>query len=624
VRIRFGCRKIMIFKRYFFLIIVAIAWCDSLRAVAISHSFTAENGSRSFTGNLVEGLPGEFTFSGTATVTGASESGFNVYADPDSGRQLLYHATVSGTSSGSFSISFSLGVGQSLKGSSNYPYTAPFIVLYTRSGDPISQTVNCSTAFVNVAPGQTIPFTLSGSRGGAYSVGTVGHASATVDPVTGAGSLTIGDFSQPIEFFGSIGAAAGVSASSTVIFYSRTEIASYKVNIILDNSKSSVANTFTVWSADGPLEYTIPPNSSQMVEVSQNTAASVVVTKTDYNINNLGGNVWTLEGEATDYNSVLQAEVTLLPDELPEGVTVPVVTADVTSSGTPWTPDVTQPTASTSVWSSVNSTNAAAPVSALQSAEGVGKVVAAVDSLHKTFKDEAETIDRQALLDSVQNSAAPAANQAAGSALVPQASGTQTATENLSGGASSNFNVSLPLSGGGQFIGSLDPRLHSFTSGLASFVKALLVLISTGFLYAALVKSNDHALLVITCSQGTTAGTTDVLGTGSSIPTALVKAGIITAIIFAAVPLIYSAIVGNVNGISIMGAIFTNPVNAAVTAAGGSAGSWMVAFNDGVRLANGFIPIDHGLACIISYYVHKQTVQSILLGISSGLRWSVG
>lgn len=179
--------------------------------------------------------------------------------------------------------------------------------------------------------------------------------------------------------------------------------------------------------------------------------------------------------------------------------------------------------------------------------------------------------------------------------------------------------VSLPLPVGGPLNLNFDPAAHPFFSALARFVRSLLVWVATIGLVLGLVVNTDKALAAICSVPSTTAGPTSVLGTGSSIPVALIKAGLIVAALALAIPALYAVFNSDVGGVGLLARLLSNPVNEAVGDAGAS-GGWLVAFREGVRLANFFVPIDYIFLCFGTWWFHKITSVTAIVTVSTYIR----
>lgn len=174
---------------------------------------------------------------------------------------------------------------------------------------------------------------------------------------------------------------------------------------------------------------------------------------------------------------------------------------------------------------------------------------------------------------------------------------------------SSGWSTTLPVLG----TISIDPMSDSNLAAGATFCRGLFSwLLVVGFIVFA---SGQTMEIVKTLSlvQGTTSGpAVSVLGNTSSIPSALVKAGILTAITIAAIPAIYAAATGALPGFewaTIMGG--AGPF----ASASGFVGKL-------VALADKFLPL--GLICcmLINAAVLKLAGQAIIGGVAAAMRFA--
>ena len=209
---------------------------------------------------------------------------------------------------------------------------------------------------------------------------------------------------------------------------------------------------------------------------------------------------------------------------------------------------------------------------------------------------------------------------ASGNGLIPGAmSAGGGAPATIQPTASTIWQVSLPLPGGSVLNLNFDPVAHPFFSALARFVRSLIVWCTTLALVIGLVVNTDKALAAICSVPSTTAGTTSVLGTGTSIAPALIKAGVIVAAIALAIPALYAVFLSDVGGVSLLGTLLSNPVNSAANAAAAS-GHWVTAITEGIRLANFFVPIDYILVCLATWWFHKVTAVTTIVIVSVKIR----
>lgn len=144
----------------------------------------------------------------------------------------------------------------------------------------------------------------------------------------------------------------------------------HKVRVSFDNRESSTPRTFKVWQ-NGSLiaARTIAPGQLQVETIEVPTADPVTVTVSGKEVL-IDGVVWT-PGDNVDVETDV---IVIQPEEVPNAAD-PVKTEKVS----PPTPP--KPPGDSSVWKSVDATNKDEAVTAVQSAEGVEKIVSAVNKV---------------------------------------------------------------------------------------------------------------------------------------------------------------------------------------------------------------------------------------------------
>jgi len=160
----------------------------------LSHTFTAQLGTRTFSGTLTEtATAGTYTFVGTASnAVPAGSAGLYTTAYWVNGVQTTL-VQIAANASSSFSKTVVLPVGGTIAGGGNWngsTYNSP-VTLFTRAG---SQTASLSPdgGAASIVEGQTFVGTASGAQGGnPYNISIVsGPGSASINSSTGAYTVT--------------------------------------------------------------------------------------------------------------------------------------------------------------------------------------------------------------------------------------------------------------------------------------------------------------------------------------------------------------------------------------------------------------------------------------------------
>lgn len=232
----------------------------------------------------------------------------------------------------------------------------------------------------SIEKGRTMTGQATGAQGGnPYNFSSVsGGVSIAGNSTTGAFSITAnteGPFQ--IKVWASEGNGFQRSNDATRSGSVVDEL-KHKVRVSFDNRQSSTARTFKVWQ-NGALiaSRTIAPGQLQVETIEVPTADPVTVTVSGQEIL-IDGVVWA-PGEEVHVDTEV---IVIQPEEVPNAAD-PVTTDKVT----PPTPP--KPPSDSSVWRSVDTTNKDEAVTAIQSAEGVEKIVSAVNKV----TDEAKKIN---------------------------------------------------------------------------------------------------------------------------------------------------------------------------------------------------------------------------------------
>jgi predicted nucleic acid-binding Zn-ribbon protein len=160
-----------------------------------------------------------------------------------------------------------------------------------------------------------------------------------------------------------------------------------------------------------------------------------------------------------------------------------------------------------------------------------------------------------------------------------------------------------------------DPRL----SPIAAFARSLAVWAVCFVFLGVLVKNCSWLLESVSSAQTTTAGPTTIAGFGSSYPAGVIKAAACVTLIMALIPLSYAAFTGLLAGFDPTSIISINPFSSALEAAGNS-----IFAAEGLKLLNQFLPLDLCVIATVTALIHKFTVQSLSIALSTAFRWITG
>jgi len=250
-------------------------------------------------------------------------------------------------------------------------------------------------------------------------------------------------------------------------------------------------------------------------------------------------------------------------------------------------------------------------------------VVTAVEDL----KDSLNT-DHSASIASgrATGEAGMASAMSTGSGLVPVALDFEF-SEPPSGTFNAEFwqvSLNLGLGAAAAAVIDLNPDNFPLLLKVFAFVRTLagwMLVISCGL---AVIKTTEWVVGSVATMQPTTAGSSGAVVdfAAGALPASIWKAGVITAAVFAVIPLAYGLFNGDLLSISFIEAVsgtgggpIFDALNSADTAV------WAV---EGVKLANAIFPLSLAMTSVVTVIVHKLTCQSIVLGLSSAIRWAVG
>lgn len=256
--------------------------------------------------------------------------------------------------------------------------------------------------------------------------------------------------------------------------------------------------------------------------------------------------------------------------------------------------------------------------------EGLTGVKSSVDAVKQKLTDaktDADSEKTQKLLEADQALQAMSgqatqrdAKYAQARALLPVPEGSM---ESVSAGSPSSAFWTFHI---GAYTVNANPAANSLVASCFAFTRQLAVWAVLMGCLVGLLKNNDWLVQGVATAQPTQAAPIHAIA-GLAIPATapgLIKAALITALMFASVPISFAFFQHQLGGLSMLSMLFQNPVVAAKAA--GSASF----LDESVKLLNLAMPLDLTLVCFVTWVTHKFTCQSVTFGIASGMRWIAG